>query len=322
MDTQWLTMATGILGGIGWKVWAAGGAVLLALILMIALMRAERSFANVVLALVSLCALGLGAASAMMSPGLQLAGQGAAPASEAPAQAAEPAMACLDGLAGDKVEAACEPALFASPAMSAAALSYVAGQLSRLEAARGTPKAESTEIYVIRRTLEADRFGLVARVMASRDNCTPTQCASFELLGNSSNVVRNMQAGTYQALIDRHAAAWSGPALASAPATMPQVAPPAPSGSASSVEFPNAASIPPVSIMNAEPGAAKADADAEPQAKRTATPTPQARKPAAQQQAKRPAPDRPAPERRAAKPAAPPPIQIAPAPADAASDDN
>ncbi len=41
-------------------------------------------------------------------------------------------LACLDGLAGENVEAACEKALFAAPATVAAATSYVAARLALL----------------------------------------------------------------------------------------------------------------------------------------------------------------------------------------------
>ena len=44
------------------------------------------------------------------------------------------ALACLDAMAGEKVEESCEKALFASPEAAAAAVSYVAAQLSLLAA--------------------------------------------------------------------------------------------------------------------------------------------------------------------------------------------
>ncbi len=45
------------------------------------------------------------------------------------------ALACLDGIAGEGVEEACEKAIFGSPESAAAAVSYVAAQLSLLTAA-------------------------------------------------------------------------------------------------------------------------------------------------------------------------------------------
>src|SRR5713226_7195404 len=46
------------------------------------------------------------------------------------------ALACLDALAGETVEDACEKAIFANPEATAAAVSYVAAQLSLLVSTR------------------------------------------------------------------------------------------------------------------------------------------------------------------------------------------
>ena len=51
------------------------------------------------------------------------------------------ALACLDTIAGETVENACEKALFASPEATAAAVSYVAAQLSLLAAGSDHPAA-------------------------------------------------------------------------------------------------------------------------------------------------------------------------------------
>lgn len=316
MDMQWLASVETALGMVGWKMWAGAGAILVALIILIALMRAERTAANIVLAIVALFATGVGIAVAALGPGAIATAPRVATA-ESAATPSSPVLACLDGLAGDVVEAACERALFATPAMTAAAVSYVAGQLSRVETARGG--AGNADLYVIRRVLSADRYGLVARVLATRNNCTADQCAAYALIGNSSNIARNMREDTYQGLVARHAPEWSGPALASAPSS-PQADPGAGSAAPGSVIFPSAASIPPVSIMNSEPPAAAGSA-AQPDAnggdragtdngaaRRTATPTPKPRRPATAQQQSAPA------ERRASRPApaAAAPIQIAP----------
>jgi hypothetical protein len=54
------------------------------------------------------------------------------------------ALGCLDAIAGEAVEGACERALFASPEATAAAVSYVAAQLSLLASARdlGRPRPD------------------------------------------------------------------------------------------------------------------------------------------------------------------------------------
>jgi hypothetical protein len=122
------------------------------------------------------------------------------------------ALACLDGQAGAIVEASCENALFASPEATAAAVSYVAAQLWLLaeatdHARRGSSGYDSL-VNSLRRTAEADRFGLVAYVLAQRDGCTPDECRGFALLRDSSRVSANLIDRTYELFVLRHAGSW------------------------------------------------------------------------------------------------------------------
>lgn len=330
MMGKWLSGLETTLSALGANGQALLAASILALIIVVALLRADRTLANVVLVLAALFALGLGLTMATM-PLLRPAPASAPLAADARTNGADPLLACLDGMAGDLVEMVCERALFASPGTTAAAVSYVARQLARLEAVRGTPEAQSADIQVVRRTLEADRFGLVARVMVTRDNCTAMKCSAFALLTNSSNVARNIQDEAYQERIARYAPTWNGPALASAPA-MPSVpgmlaapaaqhAPPDPArppSNATGIDFPSASSIPPVSIMTGDPDKAPAGGETDARA--------QTSRPAAAPQKKQasPAPS-PAPAKRAAAPqprAAAAPTQIAPATPTSEPDDN
>jgi hypothetical protein len=108
--------------------------------------------------------------------------------------------------------------------------------------------------------LEADRFGVVAHVLATR-GCSADECAAFRLLRDPQRVIANLRQRTFDANVVVHAATWrsenavaasppetSAPALAAAsPASGPGVP------VSSKYDFPSAASIPPVSIMDAEP---------------------------------------------------------------------
>ncbi len=165
-------------------------------------------------------------------------------------------LACLNALAGDGVEAACEKALFASPASVAAASSYVAAQLTLLSglagyARRGGADVEDT-LASLRRSLEADRFGFVAHVLAIRDGCTSQNCKAFTLLHNADRLRANLNDATLDRYVERHAALWlAGSDAAVAEAASPQA--PQPPHKPINIDFPTAASIPAVSIMNAEP---------------------------------------------------------------------
>jgi hypothetical protein len=182
------------------------------------------------------------------------------------ARAAAPGspLGCLDALAGETVEAACEKAVFASPEATAAAVSYVAAQLALLAAGQDLTAelAQSAVFAQLRRAVEHDRFGIAAHILAARDGCTAEQCAAFAVLTDASRIGANITAQTFAARVKQHAAAWPAEG-ASAPAAPPPVAglaPQPPAGAAArhpnGLFFPSATSIPPVSIMTAEPGAA------------------------------------------------------------------
>jgi hypothetical protein len=173
------------------------------------------------------------------------------------------AFACLDPLVGDVVESACEKAIFQTPEATAAALSYVAIELALLTDFTVHARKAGSEIPLalgkLRRSIEGDRFGLVARVLAVRDGCTPGACPTFALLTDPGRIAVNLSGRSYELYVERHAAAW--PAGTKSPAVAATAAgagegdaqPPAASAPRSGLFFPSAASIPPVTIMNAEP---------------------------------------------------------------------
>jgi hypothetical protein len=181
------------------------------------------------------------------------------------------ALACLDAIAGDAVEEAFEKTVFATPEATAAAVSYVAAQLSLLSwagerARRAGPSAPrsstlSARTAQLRRAIEADRFGIAAHVLAVRDGCTADRCGAFALLQDTRRINANLVERPFDAQVKRYAAAW--PAAGTKPVAS-NVAPamPAPAAAAAATKlpgnlyFPSASSIPPVNIMTAEPAAA------------------------------------------------------------------
>src|SRR6516225_8823224 len=209
------------------------------------------------------------------------------------------ALGCLDAIVGETVEAACEKALFASPESTAAAISYVAAQLSLLASARELGRHGETApgMLALRRALEADRFGVVAHVLAVRDGCAPDQCSAFAWLGDTSRIKVNLAERPFDARINTYAASWPAAELASTP---PSPAPSAAAKVPNNLYFPSATSIPPVNIMTAEPPTAQRPPQATTGAAESATPTPTRprRPPQTNSQARPPssaAPTRPAP---------------------------
>jgi hypothetical protein len=175
------------------------------------------------------------------------------------------ALSCLDAMTGESVEAACEKALFATPATIAAAGSYVATQLGLLSDMNGYMQGGGPDIdnalLPLRRSLEADRFGFLANVLAVRDACTDQSCKALELLRDPSHVRANLRDATFDRYLERYKPAWTQPAETPlAEARRPEASETAqlgPSGQRKvlvNIDFPTAASIPPISIMNPEPG--------------------------------------------------------------------
>ena len=194
---------------------------------------------------------------------------------ELTAQALAPGstLACLDGAAGEAVEYACEKTVFAGPQSTASAVAYMAARLTLLAdglalARQSDPDFDAT-LAGLRRAIELDRFGVVAHVLAVRDRCTAENCAAFALLGDASVIKANLKAQVFDQYVSRYAADWnkSEPVAdkqAPPPAAAPVASAPEPRANtpvASKYHFPSAASIPPVSIMNAEPPLPTAPAD-------------------------------------------------------------
>lgn len=237
-------------------------------------------------------------------------------------------LACLDAVASAAVENACERSLFATPEAVAAAVAYVDARFSLLAAsialAERDPGAQPA-LERLRRGIEADRFGFVAHVLATR-GCNAADCRDFKLLRDTGRIIANMKSRTFEVQVGMHVAAWqSNSAVAATPAPPPvaalpppptdnavaavsaapsmpvpptamQAAPGAPVASAPpKFDYPSADSIPAVSIMSAEPaappGAEQPRAAAPPQPKRAPAPPPR---------------------RQSAREPAPPPMPVAP----------
>jgi hypothetical protein len=258
------------------------------------------------------------------------------------------ALACLDAVAGENVDTACEKALFASPAAVAAATSYAAARLELLSDMVAYVKHGGRDIdgalLPLRHSLETDAYGFVAHALAVRDSCTSQNCKALDVLADASRVRANMSGQTLDRYLDRYLTAWAlqpdgpGPVADAAPQSQPTYQPGAQGPRKMvNIDFPTAASIPAVSIMNPEPGtkptpagAAASAANPNPPAPAAATasapPSKKSRKQAVNPPAQAPAPAAsPAPAMVVEQPdpvwtpAAPPAQAAATAPAPAAN---
>ncbi len=297
-----------------WLILAAAG--FCGIILLITLLRAEKSVANSALTVITLLAIGIAVAATMRTFGPGDRAASGETRSPQQTSAALPALSCIDDLAGETVLAACEKALFGSAESVAAGVSYAGSQITRLTAfgdAAVANKNLTYELLTLRRAIERDRYGLMAQALMARDQCTPAQCAAFRALTDSHQIVVNMAERTYDALISRYAPSWNAPAAAPVAAFSSSV----PTGKPTNAEFPTAASTPAVNIMTPEPGPSPSRASASAPAS-TTTPASAANaallsprptssaSPAALAAAKKP-PAAPKPSRAAAAP-----VQLAP----------
>jgi hypothetical protein len=220
--------------------------------LVVALVRSSRAFAIGMFAVVALLVAGFAATMLAREP----AGHQVASIAAATDVPVVPALACLDELAGDVVETACERAVFASAEMTAAAVSYTAAQISRLASyddVAAANRAMTPALRALRRAVERDRFGIVAHVLATRDECTLSKCDFFASLTNTAQIANNMNERVYDGLVAKHAPVWGQPASLPPAAALTPSEPERPTGKPVSGDFPSSASIPPISIMAPEP---------------------------------------------------------------------
>jgi hypothetical protein len=291
-----------------WLTLAAAG--FFAVIAVITLLRAEKSVANGALTVITLLAVGIALAATIR--GFGASGRGAIADGQPSSMitASQPALACVDDLAGEVVLTACEKAVFGSPESTASALSYAARQISRLTSFGDVVAANKNmtpEIESLRQAVERDRYGLMAQVLVVRDHCTPFDCTAFRSLTDRDRISANIEERTYDGLIARYSAIWNLPPAVAAPAVA-AVIPGLPTGKPTNAEFPSASSTPPVSIMTPEPSTATASRPTPPPA--AATPTPQPRPTASASASSAPAPK---------KPPTPKPAHPTPTPAPATS---
>src|SRR5579862_2554765 len=226
-----------------WLTLAAAG--FFAVIVLITLLRAEKSVANGALTVITLLAVGIALAATIRGFG----SSSTATTEDSPPSttvANMPALACVDDLAGEQVLTACEKAVFGSPEATAASLSYAARQITRLTAfgdviaanRRMTPALEA-----LRRAVEHDRYGLMAEALVARDRCTPSDCAAFRSLTDRSRIAANIEERTYETMVVRYSPLWNAPAAAApAVAAVAPLIPGMPTGRPTNAEFPSASS--------------------------------------------------------------------------------
>src|SRR5215212_979675 len=188
-----------------------------AIIVLITLLRSERSVANGLLALITLLAIGVAGAVTFGGFGTANVVQSTEARAVQPGTAPLPQLSCIDELAGDVVLAACEKVLFGSAESVAAAVTYAASQITLLTSLGDVATANKgggSDLLALRRAVERDRYGLMAYVLTARDRCMPAACRAFRSLAETRQIVANMEDRVYESLITRYASSWNAPQAA------------------------------------------------------------------------------------------------------------
>src|SRR6201996_4874430 len=215
MNWVWATSLEQIWHSSTFPMWlplAAAG--FFGIIVLITLLRAEKSVANGALTVITLLAIGVAVADTLRGFGPT---DGAAPTqTRSPPQvsASLPALSCIDDMAGETVLTACEKVLFGSSESVAAAVSYMSARIGRLTALGDVASANrniTPELQALRRSIERDRYGLAAYVLLVRDHCTPSDCAAFRSLSDRTQVATNMDERIYDGLVMRYSPSWGAP---------------------------------------------------------------------------------------------------------------
>jgi hypothetical protein len=236
---------------------------------------------------------------ALQSRALALAAQAAIPGSP---------LACIEGIAGEKVQSSCEKTLFATPETVAMVTSYAAARLALLADVIEFGGRASLDYEAIVPGLQAalayDRYGFVAQVLATNHGCNAESCDAFVLFRDAGRIRANFQEGTFAGYVSRNSIAWQtqvnvqpSPVVSAVPLVAPTTGTisPVPPG----FTLPSAASIPPVSIMTPEPTTSPQPGAISTPPEAPAQPPP--RRPAARSQS-----------RQSASPGPTPPVQIIP----------
>lgn len=122
------------------------------------------------------------------------------------------ALACLNVAAAPALDEACERTIFAEPQRITAAISFTADRIALLNdatafAAREPAFAERFE--PLRKSLEADPYGIVAHVLASEHKCIPDSCARLRIFRDSDRIKDNLSKRTFDELLVKHRQSWA-----------------------------------------------------------------------------------------------------------------
>lgn len=130
------------------------------------------------------------------------------------AQATQPGsvLGCLNASVTAVLDEACEKQIFAEPQRLASAVGMTAERIALLADATNFAQREPAfldRFEHLRKSLEADPYGLVAHVLATEHRCIPDSCTRFRLLKETDKVKANLAARKFEGLLAKYSPAWA-----------------------------------------------------------------------------------------------------------------
>lgn len=117
---------------------------------------------------------------------------------------------CLNATATD-LDEACEKIIFAKPERIASAVSLTANRIALLYDA--TVYSTRDPVFLdrfdhLRKSLEADPYGLVAHVLATEHKCIPDSCTRYRILKDVEKVKANLVSAKFDGLLAKYKESW------------------------------------------------------------------------------------------------------------------
>jgi hypothetical protein len=121
-------------------------------------------------------------------------------------------LACLNVSVIPVLDEACEKIIFAEPQRITSAIAVTADRLAFLYDAvaySAREPAYADRFEPLRKTLEADPYGIVAYVLAAEFKCIPDSCARLRMFKNSERVKANLAYRKFDDLLNKHKTSWA-----------------------------------------------------------------------------------------------------------------
>lgn len=121
-------------------------------------------------------------------------------------------LGCLGVSAAPALDEACERTIFAEPQRITSAIAVTSERLALLSDAVAFGAREPAfpdRFETLRKSLEADPYGIVAHVLATEFKCIPDSCARLRIFKDGQKIRNNLANRTFDGLLVKHKESWA-----------------------------------------------------------------------------------------------------------------